>query len=75
MVLELYTWGPAFSLPSIDPHCLATITYFSLAIPNDHWVLEASCDPKSNPTRGSRLSVVSRGESLLVHLAEWLNSG
>lgn len=56
MVLELHVWGPAFGLPSIDPQCLATIAYFSLAIgPNnggsDKWVLVADSDPGRVPTR------------------------
>lgn len=50
MVLELHVWGPAFSLPSIDPQCLAAIAYFSLAVPKDAWVLVASSDPSVSPT-------------------------
>ncbi|KAL4910905.1 hypothetical protein BDW74DRAFT_142056 [Aspergillus multicolor] len=50
MVLELHVWGPGFSLPSIDAHCLATIAYFSLALPKDSWVLVASSDPTVSPT-------------------------
>lgn len=44
MVLELHVWGPAFSLPSIDPQCLAAIAYFSAVVPRDAWVLVASSD-------------------------------
>ena len=51
MVLELHIWGPGFSLPSIDAQCLATIAYFSLAVPKDSWVLVASSDPTVSPTR------------------------
>lgn len=51
MVLELHVWGPAFSLPSIDAQCLATIAYFSLTVPKDSWVLVASSDPTASPTR------------------------
>lgn len=51
MVLELHVWGPAFSLPSIDAQCLATIAYFSLTVPKDSWVLVASSDPTVSPTR------------------------
>lgn len=56
MVLELHVWGPAFGLPSIDPQCLATIAYFSLAIGSnnggsDKWVLVADSDPGRVPTR------------------------
>ena len=50
MVLELHVWGPAFSLPSIDAQCLATIAYFSLAVPKDQWVLIASSDPSVSPS-------------------------
>lgn len=50
MVLELHVWGPAFSLPSVDPQCLATIAYFQLAgVPQDQWVLVASSDPSVSP--------------------------
>jgi sorting and assembly machinery component 37 len=51
MVLELHIWGPGFSLPSIDAQCLATIAYFSLAVPKASWVLVASSDPTVSPTR------------------------
>ncbi|BCS24151.1 glutathione S-transferase family protein [Aspergillus puulaauensis] len=51
MVLELHVWGPAFSLPSIDAQCLATIAYFSLTVPKDSWVLVASSDPTVSPTQ------------------------
>ncbi|RDW93904.1 glutathione S-transferase family protein [Aspergillus mulundensis] len=50
MVLELHVWGPGFSLPSVDAQCLATIAYFSLAVPKDSWVLVASSDPTVSPT-------------------------
>lgn len=53
MVLELHVWGPAFSLPSIDAQCLATIAYLSLALPKDAWVLVASSDPSLSPTSES----------------------
>ncbi|KAL9616369.1 MAG: hypothetical protein Q9160_008763 [Pyrenula sp. 1 TL-2023] len=50
MVLELYTWGPAFGLPSIDPQCLATIAYLSQALPlRDEWVLIPISDPTVSP--------------------------
>lgn len=59
MVLELHIWGPAFGLPSIDPQCLATIAYFSLALSRnknkngdgaDEWVLVADSDTGAVPT-------------------------
>ncbi len=59
MVLELHVWGPAFSLPSIDAQCLATIAYFTQAVPKGQWVLVASSDPALSPT--------SRYASLAMH--------
>ncbi|KAK1148968.1 hypothetical protein N8T08_007643 [Aspergillus melleus] len=50
MVLELHVWGPAFSLPSIDAQCLATIAYLSQTVPREAWVLVASSDPTVSPT-------------------------
>lgn len=50
MVLELHIWGPAFSLPSIDAQCLATIAYLVKTVPQDRWVLVASSDPSVSPT-------------------------
>ncbi|KAJ5156117.1 hypothetical protein N7492_008920 [Penicillium capsulatum] len=50
MVLQLHVWGPAFSLPSIEPHCLATIAYCSLVLPKGAWELVASSDPSVSPT-------------------------
>lgn len=42
MVLELHVLGPGFSLPSIDPQCLATISYLTLCVPRREWVLVAN---------------------------------
>jgi sorting and assembly machinery component 37 len=53
MVLELHVWGPAFSLPSVDPQCLAAIAYVSQAVPRAEWVLVASSDPSLSPTSKS----------------------
>ncbi|KAH8669612.1 Tom37 C-terminal domain-containing protein [Tricladium varicosporioides] len=50
MVLELHVWGPAFSLPSIDPHCLAAIAYLQQAVPRGEWELVATSDPALSPT-------------------------
>lgn len=50
MVLELYTWGPAFSLPSIDPQCLAAIAYLAQVVPREEWILIASPDTTLSPT-------------------------
>jgi sorting and assembly machinery component 37 len=49
-MLELHTYGPAFSLPSLDAQCLATIAYFTQAVPRDQWTLIASSDPSLSPT-------------------------
>jgi len=49
MVLELHIWGPAFSLPSIDAHCLAAVAFFSQVVPRGQWKLVAS-SPSLNPT-------------------------
>ncbi|KAI9810177.1 MAG: hypothetical protein M1827_006623 [Pycnora praestabilis] len=51
MVLELHVWGPAFSLPSIDVQCLATIAYFTQSVPKGEWALIASSDPSPSPTK------------------------
>jgi len=50
MVLELHTWGPAFTLPSIDPQCLAAIAYLSYTLSRDQWVLIPSNDTSLSPT-------------------------
>ena len=50
MVLELHIWGPAFSLPSIDPECLAAIAYLTQVLPREAWVLVASSDTTLSPT-------------------------
>jgi sorting and assembly machinery component 37 len=44
-MLELHVLGPAFSLPSIDAHCLAAVAYLSQAVPKDSWRLIASPNP------------------------------
>lgn len=50
MVFELHIWGPAFSLPSIDPECLAAVAYLSQVVPEDQWILVASNDLLMSPT-------------------------
>ncbi|CAK7262430.1 hypothetical protein SEPCBS57363_000017 [Sporothrix epigloea] len=42
MSLELHIWGPAFGLPSIDPECLAAVTYLSAAAPRGDWIVAAT---------------------------------
>ncbi|KAF5865720.1 hypothetical protein ETB97_002698 [Aspergillus alliaceus] len=78
MVLELHVWGPAFSLPSIEAQCLATVAYFSLAVPKDAWVLVASSDPSVSPTcelpalrNGS--TWVSRFRNIVDYLRQYSN--
>lgn len=48
-MLELHVYPPAFSLPSIDAHCVATIAYFSAALPESEYRLIADT-PNNNPT-------------------------
>lgn len=48
--MELHIWGPAFSLPSIDPECLAVIAYLQKAVLKDEWFLVASSDTALSPT-------------------------
>ncbi|KAF7594806.1 hypothetical protein BBP40_008309 [Aspergillus hancockii] len=78
MVLELHVWGPAFSLPSIEAQCLATIAYFTQAVPKDAWVLVASSDPSVSPTcelpalrNGS--TWVSRFRNIVDYLRQYSN--
>lgn len=49
-MFELHVWGPAFGLPSIDPHCLAAIAYLQQAVPAGKWVVTASSNPTISPT-------------------------
>lgn len=44
---ELYVWGPAFGLPSIDAQCLAAIAYLSHS--NEDYLLVATNDPAESP--------------------------
>ncbi|OJJ46965.1 hypothetical protein ASPZODRAFT_131883 [Penicilliopsis zonata CBS 506.65] len=76
MLLELHVWGPAFSLPSIDAQCLATMTYFSLVLPKDAWVLVASSDPSVSPTNElpalrSGATWVSRFRNIVDYLRQY----
>jgi sorting and assembly machinery component 37 len=50
MVLELHIWGPAFSLPSVDPQCIAAVAYLTQAVPRGEWRLVASGDASLSPT-------------------------
>lgn len=51
--MELHIWGPAFGLPSIDPECLAVLSFFDHAVPRGQWRLVASNDAAVNPDRES----------------------
>ncbi|KAI5791956.1 putative mitochondrial import receptor subunit [Geopyxis carbonaria] len=50
-MIELHVWGPGFTLPSIDPLCLAAISYLNLTLPKDSWSLVASSNPLLSPTK------------------------
>lgn len=49
MTLELYVWGPAFGLPSIDARCLAAIAYLRACLPQSEWSLFATSELSRNP--------------------------
>ncbi|KAI5467395.1 Tom37 C-terminal domain-containing protein [Mariannaea sp. PMI_226] len=49
-MLELHVWGSAFGLPSIDPECLAIITYLHSSLPAADWCLIPSNDPSISPS-------------------------
>lgn len=39
MSLQLYIWGPAFGLASIEPESIAAVAYLKANVPIDRWVL------------------------------------
>ncbi|KAK8064779.1 Mitochondrial outer membrane translocase complex- Tom37/Metaxin [Apiospora phragmitis] len=47
--MELHVWGEAFGLPSIDPECLAAISYLGHVVPQNNWSLVASNDVSISP--------------------------
>ncbi|KAM0353482.1 hypothetical protein ACHAPU_001493 [Fusarium lateritium] len=49
-MLDLHVWGSAFGLPSIDPECLAVITYLHSSLPVSDWRLIPSNDPSVSPS-------------------------
>ncbi|KXX83120.1 Metaxin-1 [Madurella mycetomatis] len=50
MVLQLYVWGPAFGLPSIDAECLAAIAYLAQTTsPAEYRLIQSS--PSAVPTQ------------------------
>ncbi|KAI9100605.1 hypothetical protein DFS34DRAFT_648523 [Phlyctochytrium arcticum] len=46
--LELYTWGPAYNLPSFDPFCLTAETYLQFI--SADWVVNECNNPDVAPT-------------------------
>ncbi|KNC97072.1 uncharacterized protein SPPG_07468 [Spizellomyces punctatus DAOM BR117] len=46
--LELFTWGPAWNVPSFDPFCLSIETYLQFAEAN--WVVNECNDTGVSPT-------------------------
>ena len=48
-MLDLHVYPPAFSLPSIDAHCIAAIAYLSAALPREEYHIIATT-PNSNPS-------------------------
>ncbi|KAG5938347.1 hypothetical protein E4U53_008024 [Claviceps sorghi] len=49
-MLDVYIWGPAFGLPSIDPECLAVLLYLDNALPSDAWRVVPCNDPSISPS-------------------------
>ncbi|KAI1307897.1 metaxin 1 [Mortierella claussenii] len=49
MVAELYIFGGAFGLPSIDPQCLAMISYLSIVSHQEYTIIECN-DAGISPT-------------------------
>ncbi|KAG0323761.1 metaxin 1 [Dissophora globulifera] len=49
MVAELYIYGRAFGLPSIDPQCLALISYLSIVSHQEYTIVECN-DTGISPT-------------------------
>ncbi|RBR23464.1 uncharacterized protein FIESC28_03646 [Fusarium coffeatum] len=49
-MMDLHVWGSAFGLPSIDPECLAIITYLHSSSPASDWRLIPSNDPSVSPS-------------------------
>ena len=48
-MLEVYIWGPAFGLPSIDSDCLALVLFLQSRLLIEDYVLIPSNDPYANP--------------------------
>ena len=63
MPLELHIYGSAFSLPSIDPHCLAAIAYLRSVLPSSEWNVIPCSDPTLMPV--ADLPALKDGETWL----------
>ena len=63
MPLELHIYGSAFSLPSIDPHCLAAIAYLRSVLPSTEWSVIPCSDPTLLPV--ADLPALKDGETWL----------
>jgi len=63
MAMELYIWGPAFGLPSIDPECVAAATYLHKLLPPEQWALIAAHDAGLSPTGIIVLGQVVRAQT------------
>lgn len=57
-MLDLHVWGSALGLPSIDPECLAIITYLHNALPSAEWRLIPSNDASIAPSSKSPARIV-----------------
>lgn len=47
--IVVHIWPGQWDLPTFDPHCLATVLYLQLAIPDKFSLVECS-NPDSSPT-------------------------
>ena len=70
MVLELHVWGPAFSLPSIDPQCLAAVAYVAQTVSRDQWVLIAGSEDAAGPASQSIRAIRADARSIQMHNAD-----
>lgn len=67
---ELYIYGGAFKgLPSIDPQCLALISYLSIVSHQEYTIVESN-DPGISPTGTLQRSLPSTSHSLVLLLCQ-----